>query len=186
MQVLYDEAKRVWSKTQRKIKCIISIATGIPPLKATGDSSQEILENLIDNAMNTQRVADEFSDLVDHLPRDDRTVYVRLNVAQSLQDVKLEEWKSFGLLIGATACYLNTHRKEIEICVSAIVKTRWVGRMQLRSGNLFLLYVPFPLDPMDDIAKTAVRHPNDKQGFFFGRATELQRMYQVLTLSMPS
>ena len=120
VRALHDEAKQVWGKTRRKIKCIISVGTGVPPLRATGDTGKQILENLVDIAVNTQRVADEFLDEMEHLRSEDRPIYIRFNVSQGLEDMKLEEWKSFDVLTGATNYYLNSHRKEIESCVDVL------------------------------------------------------------------
>lgn len=74
----------------------------------------------MDIALNTQRIADEFAAEMDHLSEDKQIRYFRLNVLQGLQDVKLEEWKSFDLLTGATNYYLDTHKKDVESCVGAI------------------------------------------------------------------
>ena len=38
--------------------------------------------------------------------------------------VKLEEWKDFEALCGATDYYLKTRKSEIDICVNAILNLR--------------------------------------------------------------
>ena len=127
IHAVYDEAKRIWGKTPRKIQCIVSVGTGVPALKSTGNSGKQIVDNLIDIALNTQRVAEEFLDSMDHLSPDEKPTYVRLDVDNGLKDIKLEEWKSFDLLTSATNHYLNTHRAEISTIVDALIG-RKLGR----------------------------------------------------------
>ena len=64
--------------------------------------------------MDTQRIAVEFADEMENLAaQNEGLTYARLNVHQGLQYVKLEEWKDFDVLIGATNHYLNTHEADI-------------------------------------------------------------------------
>ena len=120
---LFDEAKHVWGKSRREIKCIISIGTGVPPLRATGDSGKQILESLIDIATDTQRTADEFADEMHHLPESAKVEYFRFNVDRGLEYMKLEEWKDFDMLTGATSYYLNSHKADLYRCAKALLDT---------------------------------------------------------------
>ena len=72
--------------------------------------------------MDTQQTADEFADEIETSHGTD--AYFRFNVEQGLQKVKLEEWKDFDALCGATDYYLNTRKSEIERCVDAILNLR--------------------------------------------------------------
>ena len=120
---LFDEAKHVWGKSRREIKCIISIGTGVPPLKATGDTGKQILESLIAIATDTQRTADEFADEIEHLPESTKVEYFRLNVDRGLETIKIEEWKDFDMLTGATSWYLNSHKADLDRCANALLET---------------------------------------------------------------
>ena len=124
MRALYDEAKRVWGKTGRSIGCIISIGTGVPELKSTGNTGKSIIESLVSIATDTQQTADEFADEIKYSRDTDPTAYFRFNVEQGLQTVKLEEWKDFKALCGATDYYLKTRQSEIDLCVNAILNLR--------------------------------------------------------------
>lgn len=122
MRALYDEAKRVWGKTSRSIGCIISIGTGVPALKSTGNTGKSIIKSLVSIAMDTQQTADEFADEIEISHGTD--AYFRFNVEQGLQTVKLEEWKDFETLCGATDYYLKTRKSEIDRCVNAVLNLR--------------------------------------------------------------
>ncbi len=64
--------------------------------------------------MDTQKIAVEFADEMEHLAaQNEGLTYGRLNVDQGLQNMKLEEWKDFDVLTGATNRYLNTHEADI-------------------------------------------------------------------------
>lgn len=118
---LYDEAKHIWSRSHREIKCIISIGTGVPPLKATGDTGKQILESMVAIATDTQRTADEFADEIEHLAEHAKIEYFRLNVDRGLEKMNLEEWKDFDMLTGATSYYLNSHKADLDRCANALL-----------------------------------------------------------------
>lgn len=105
---VHHEAKQVWGQSA-KIKCIISIGTGVPPLKAVGDSGKQILESLVAIATDTQKIADHFADEMED--QGGGLTYVRLNVDRGLENMKLEEWKDFEALTGHTNYYLNQQRR---------------------------------------------------------------------------
>ena len=74
--------------------------------------------------MNTQKVADEFADDMNHLMQSQDLTYVRLNVDQGLQSMKLEEWKEFDVFTGATNYYLISHKNDIKKCANALLNGR--------------------------------------------------------------
>ena len=118
---LYDEARHVWGKSRRDVKCIVSIGTGVPPLKATGDTGKQILESVIAIATDTQKIADEFADEMGHMAENERVEYFRLNVDRGLEKLRLEEWTDFDLLTGATSYYLNGHKADLDRCADSLL-----------------------------------------------------------------
>ena len=74
--------------------------------------------------MDTQKIADDFADHIENSRGTDATAYFRFNVAHGLQTIKLEEWKDFEALCGATDYYLKTHKSEIDMCVNAVLNLR--------------------------------------------------------------
>jgi hypothetical protein len=117
VRALYDESKRIWpTGSGRKIKCIISIGTGEPPLRAVGERGLELVSALREIALDAEQTAREFRDEMEHLPDSEDLTYVRLNASQAVADIGLEEWKHFDRLTGATNDYLNNHIREVEKC----------------------------------------------------------------------
>ena len=119
---LYDEAKHIWGKSRREIKCIISIGTGVPPLRSTGDTGRQILKWVVDIATDTQRTADEFADEMEHLAGIASVDYFRWNVDRGLEKLKLEEWKDFDMLTGATSYYLNNRKADVDRCAKVLLE----------------------------------------------------------------
>ena len=118
---LYDEAKHVWGKSRREIKSIISIGTGVPPLRSTGHTGKQILKWVVAIATDTQSTADEFADEMEHLAEDAPIDYHRWNVDHGLEDMELEEWKDFDTLTGATSYYLNNHKADLDRCAKSLL-----------------------------------------------------------------
>lgn len=115
-----DEAKLLWgSWTPECPTFIVSIGTGLPPLRAVGENAKDILKALADIATDTQQTADEFDDEIGHAVGQGIN-YVRLNVTQGLEGILLEEWHEFERLTGATDYYSDRHRKEIQQCAYAL------------------------------------------------------------------
>ena len=124
VRALMDEARHTWPDLGAAAASIISIGTGVPMQHATGNTGKSIVENLIRIATDTQQTANDFADELAHLNagRSEDLVYIRMNVDQGLQDIRLEEWKEFDKLTGATSHYLNTHKAEVEKCVNCLLK----------------------------------------------------------------
>ena len=80
VRALHDEAKRFWGKISRSIGCIISISTGVPALKSTGNTGKSIIESLMSIATDTQQTADEFADEIENSYDTDPIAYFRFNV----------------------------------------------------------------------------------------------------------
>ena len=124
VRALIDEARHVWPILDTGSGSMISIGTGVPTRHATENTGKKIIESLIRIAVDTQQTANEFADEVAHFNADrgERLTYIRMNVDHGLEDIKLEEWKDFDKLTGATNHYLNTHKTEVERCVNCLVK----------------------------------------------------------------
>ena len=136
VRALYDEAKRVWGKSKREVGCIISIGTGIKQLRDVGDKGTAILQSLAEIAFDAQQVAQEFADEIEHRIEDnvESLTYIRLDVDQGLQNMKMEEWKDFDMLTGATNDYLKSHKGDIERCANALLDLDGVSSAASRSS----------------------------------------------------
>ncbi|KAL9137486.1 MAG: hypothetical protein Q9175_001311 [Cornicularia normoerica] len=159
---LYDEARYVWGKSHREIKCIVSIGTGIPSLKATGDTGKQILKSVVAIATDTQTTADGFADEMEHLAENAKIDYFRLNVDRGLEKMKLEEWKDFDTLTGATSYYLNSHKADLDRCANALLDSDSSGKSQ-DSCSVVLSELP------------------SSSNAFFGRVAELSQLRTIMS-----
>jgi len=124
VRVLFDEAKMLWpTHGLRKLKCIVSIGTGDPPIRAVGGRGLELVAALRRIALDTEETHRNFRNEVEHLPSAERFDYMRFN-AKGTADIGLEEWKHFERLAGATNDYLNNQRTEIDNCAMMILNQR--------------------------------------------------------------
>ena len=94
----------------------------MPPLKSTGDTGKQVLKWVVDIATDTQRTADEFADEMEHLAGIAPVNYFRWNVDRGLEKMKLEEWKDFAMLTGATSYYLNSRKADLDRCAKVLLE----------------------------------------------------------------
>ncbi|KAG9245377.1 acyl transferase/acyl hydrolase/lysophospholipase, partial [Calycina marina] len=88
---IWSQAQLVfWSKwLEGKIKFLVSINTGVPPLKPFGDDTFHIWKTLISISAETEQMAEKFRR--DKAQLNDIGRYYRLSVSQGLEEVGLEE-----------------------------------------------------------------------------------------------
>ena len=94
----------------------------MPPLRSIGDTGKQILKWVVGIATDTQRTADEFADEMEHLVGSAPIDYYRWNVDRGLENMKLEEWKDFNTLTGATSYYLNRHKAGLDRCAKTLLE----------------------------------------------------------------
>ena len=94
----------------------------MPPLRSVGDTGKEVLKWVVDIATDTQRTADEFADEMEHLAGIAPVDYFRWNVDRGLEKMKLEEWKDFDMLTGATSYYLNSRKADLDRCAKVLLE----------------------------------------------------------------
>ncbi|KAL9102290.1 MAG: hypothetical protein Q9187_009143, partial [Circinaria calcarea] len=87
------------------IKCLVSIGTGIPTLRAFGKSLKELGVTLIAMATESQKTAQTFQQAHSELEKSQR--YYRFNVPGGLNDVGLDEVKKKDTIVAATKDYLE-------------------------------------------------------------------------------
>ena len=124
IRALMDEASKIWPQPvdQLKIGCVISIGTGLKPIKSVGDITPTIAMTLGDIATDTNETADDFQAELDQTgPKFPNMAYFRFNVPQGVSDVSLEEWKEYGRISGATNDYLNKAQKTLKQCIKSML-----------------------------------------------------------------
>lgn len=106
----------------RKLRCLVSIGTGVPSLKQVRDDVLGITETLKDLATETEKTARRFHKDKSHL--DDEGRYYRFNVDRGLEDVGLEESKRKKEIATATRSYVQSQAvfKQIKACADILAR----------------------------------------------------------------
>lgn len=122
MREVWDQAQVAWGPEplEGRVKCVVSIGTGVPSLKAFNDDVFNISKTLTAIATKTEVTAERFRrerGLLDSTGR-----YYRFNVTRGLEDIGLEEAKQVGQIATATQEYISL--QEV------------YGQMQACAGNI--------------------------------------------------
>jgi hypothetical protein len=119
---VWDQAQLVWGPEplEGKIKCLVSIGTGVPSLKPFKDDVMHIGATLVAIATETEQTAERFrreKTLLDSTGR-----YYRFNVVRGLEDIGLEESKKVKEMAGATRKYIGSQDvyKQMQACAGNI------------------------------------------------------------------
>jgi hypothetical protein len=122
---LWTEAYDVWNngpgwKLEDNIRCIVSIGTGIPTLKAFQDSPVDVAKTLVSIALDTENVAETFQRHHSALFQENRAF--RFNVVRGLEDIGLEEASKQGHILAVTRRYFQSEDVfgRLEKCSQAI------------------------------------------------------------------
>jgi predicted acylesterase/phospholipase RssA len=118
---VWDQAQTVWGGSEPlegRVKCLISIGTGVPSLKPFQDDALHIGKALIAIATETEQTAERFQR---ERPLLDNTGgYYRFNVLHGLEDIDLEEEKKAKEIAAATRRYIRIQSKQIQTCADSI------------------------------------------------------------------
>ena len=115
---VWNEAQDVWpsGSLEDKVKCLVSIGTGVPSLTPFKDDLVGIGESLLAIATETEKTAERFCR--DKSGLDDTGRYYRFNVLRGLEDIGLEDIKRKNAIIAATDRYIESQAvfKQIKAC----------------------------------------------------------------------
>ena len=119
---VWDQAQLAWGPEplEGKVKCLVSIGTGVPSLKAFKDDVFNIGQTLAAIATETEQTAERFRrerGLLDSTGR-----YYRFNVVRGLEDIGLEEAKKVKEMAAATRRYISSQEvhKQMQACAGSI------------------------------------------------------------------
>ena len=119
---VWNQAQLVWGPqpVEDRIKCLVSIGTGIPSLKPFRDDLFHIGETLIAIATETEQTAEKFRRDKTHLDNIGR--YYRFNVARGLEEIGLEESKKRKDIAAATRRYVGLQDvlKQMQACANNV------------------------------------------------------------------
>lgn len=115
---VWNQAQLMWGPQplEGRIKCIVSIGTGVPSLKPFRDDVLHIGETLVAIATETEQTAEEFRQDKSHL--EDNGQYYRFNVDRGLEEIGLEESKKRKEIAAATRRYVGSQGvfKQMQAC----------------------------------------------------------------------
>jgi hypothetical protein len=119
---LWDQAQLAWGPEplEGKVKCLVSIGTGVPSLKPFKDDVLHIGETLVAIATETEQTAERFRReraLLDSTGR-----YYRFNVVRGLEEIGLEEAKKVKEIAAATRRYISSQEvhRQMKACAGSI------------------------------------------------------------------
>jgi len=119
---VWNEAQDIWpsGSLEDKIKCLVSIGTGVPSLTPFKDDIIGIGQSLLAIATETEKTAERFSR--DKSRLDDMGRYYRFNVLRGLEDIGLEDLKQKNIIIAATDRYIESQAvfKQTKACADSI------------------------------------------------------------------
>ena len=119
---VWNQAQLIWGPgpLEGKIKCLVSIGTGMPPLKPFRDDVLHIGLTLVDIATETEQTAETFRRDKTHL--DNTRRYYRFNVIRGLEDIGLEESKKRKDIAAATRRYIESQDvyRQMQACADNI------------------------------------------------------------------
>ncbi|EXA32212.1 hypothetical protein FOVG_16583 [Fusarium oxysporum f. sp. pisi HDV247] len=134
---LWGQAKDMWGdQLQAKLKCLVSIGTGVPSVRPVRDDVLGIWATLKELAIETEKTAQQFHRDKSNL--DDEGRYYRFNVDRGLEDIGLEESKKKKEIAAATRRYVESQAvfKQMKACAN-----------NLATGGYFRSYkTPFSLE----------------------------------------
>jgi predicted acylesterase/phospholipase RssA len=119
---VWDQAQLAWGPEplEGKVKCLVSIGTGVPSLKPFKDDVLHIGDTLVAMATETQLTAERFQR--EQVLLDTTGRYYRFNVVRGLEEIGLEEAKKVKEMAAATRRYISSQEvhKQMQACAGSI------------------------------------------------------------------
>ncbi|PMD65959.1 FabD/lysophospholipase-like protein [Hyaloscypha bicolor E] len=130
---VWNQAQLMWGPQplEGRIKCVVSIGTGVPSLKPFRDDVLHIGETLITIATETEQTAEKFRRDKSHL--EDNGQYYRFNVDRGLEEIGLEESKKRKEIAAATRRYIGSQGvfKQLQACANNIAGREYFGEYRI-------------------------------------------------------
>jgi hypothetical protein len=119
---VWNEAQDLWTSDsfEARVKCFVSIGTGVPSLKPFADDLIGVGQSLLAIATETEKTAERFSR--DKVGLEDRGGYYRFNVLRRLENIGLEDSKRKNAIIAATDRFVESQAvfKQMKACGSRL------------------------------------------------------------------
>jgi predicted acylesterase/phospholipase RssA len=119
---VWNEAQDMWpsGSLEDKVKCLVSIGTGVPSLTPFKGDLIGIGKSLLAIATETEKTAERFSR--DKSRLEDAGRYYRFNVLRGLEDIGLEDSKRKNAIVAATDRYIESQVvfKQMKACADSM------------------------------------------------------------------
>jgi predicted acylesterase/phospholipase RssA len=119
---IWNEAQDMWpsGSLEDKVKCLVSIGTGVPSLTPFKGDLIGIGKSLLAIATETEKTAERFSR--DKSRLEDAGRYYRFNVLRGLEDIGLEDSKRKNAIVAATDRYIESQVvfKQMKACADSM------------------------------------------------------------------
>ncbi|CZR43873.1 uncharacterized protein FPRO_13681 [Fusarium proliferatum ET1] len=126
---LWTQAQDVWGEDQlrSRLRCLVSIGTGVPALKPVRDDVLGIRATLTSLATETEKTAEQFRR--DKSSLDDEGRYYRFNVSRGLEHVGLAESKKQRDIAAATGRYVASQDvfRQMKACANGLARRQYFG-----------------------------------------------------------
>ncbi|KAH7126725.1 hypothetical protein B0J11DRAFT_460046 [Dendryphion nanum] len=126
---VWNQAQLEWGlePLEGRVKCLVSIGTGVPSLKPFKDDVFHIGETLVAIATETEQTAERFQR--DKSQLDDTGRYYRFSVVRGLEDIGLEESKKSKEIAAATRRYIESQGvfKQMQACAGNLAGREYAG-----------------------------------------------------------
>jgi hypothetical protein len=151
----------------RPIRCLVSIGTGIPEIKAFGPNLKRLVEKLQDVATDAEKIANRFwSNHKDQMTGR----YFRFNVENGLQGIGMDEHKSATLIVERTIAYLKDAKQVREELKQCVEKLRLKERVSIPPARFRRViehddthcYLTTDMKEIEAIANTTVQEAIEK------------------------
>ena len=121
---LWNQAQLMWGvePLEGKVRCLVSVGTGIPSLKPFRDDVLHIGKTLVAIATETEQTAERFRQDKSQLDSSGR--YFRFNIDRGLEDIGLEESVKKKEIASATRRYITSQVvfKQMQACAGNLAE----------------------------------------------------------------
>ncbi|KAH0021871.1 hypothetical protein KCU78_g5966, partial [Aureobasidium melanogenum] len=185
-KALLRETRRLFEKDpDRSVTCIISIGTGVPKridlAKLSGFGLayiKDLVKALSDMATDCQEIAEEMTAMFKATPN----IYVRFDVEQGLQDVRMDSYEDLNIIRANTQNYLMKDAQQEKLTLAAsLLASDGPGRCRVSTLDPVVginsSSAPGPLKTHQCIELSQIP-PLTKR--FFGRQDVLEDLHKIL------
>ncbi|KAK5698262.1 hypothetical protein LTR97_007223 [Elasticomyces elasticus] len=133
VNMLWEEARNAWSEypIEDQVRCLVSLGTGKPALRAFGTSLKAVGRSLIDIVTQTDHTAEAF--FANHAELAQRNGYFRFNPT-NLDEVGIDEAGKRGLIRSRTAIYARDSVIKDSMCRFQLIARNEPRQVLLRDS----------------------------------------------------